>query len=1770
MFKRFKKMASLALATLMLVSPLQVFAESGTGTGGSGGGGGSESVPAGDWAISSSYKASGTKVSLAKSKYKSYTDSDYGHGDYMKYTPLGAGPGYSLNATQTTGVTPVYFMGKDDSRVNKEIISTDSGSTGYELRPGLRDYVVQDAGYYLAGTDIDMEAMRAVVGALKVDYNASSVRDINEILNLPKNKEEADGQTENEKKWTVNVFRSLATIMLKEYGSNINSNVKTALEGIAKNGQYVSVDGENTYEYFFVLEPFVTINTSAEQFIMTPNTLMQIYMKSDGYDIRQGIDESNSYATFWKEIRRTPFWSKGIANFIVNYMTGNGAVGGYTPQWEGNSSVAGLLWYQGPTGDGDKRAERNHYRLGFGTLRPTDYISEVRVAEVYYGIGDVAKPERSGGNLFTLSDKYVNGLQKKKMNGITLGQVNSALSDDKNSMVSLIYSTTYNTTSGEVKEVLEVANTVTLNKLQLPDAAHVKGTVSNVVDGAYITVGSGKEANTVRVSKNTDFGNFYLDPIGMVVHSGSVGVEFNSKTLEIPAGTAYVIDKAMEESAKTIKDRLGSSGDNIAVTRTDNTLVYGEGQLGAFTYKVLNGVEVDKLVQEKVKAVQKSTETYKHPNNDTYMYNGTYVGQTPNTKSNIGAQGVFGRIINQVVASTADNKKELANTLIVQGANVATGVEVKRQEGTEKRNGIAPLQYAMVYDGVPVVFQFIKKVGTGYQVVQLENGKDHIETNQKAAALFTSVITLPESVKNIGNVKRAVVKASDVNMGTFLRNIQQDLDNYTPQTNANGFVTPIFNLSEVVNEGVPTINISARAQDIASGKPISIMMVIEDRVEQKIIKVYGDDKGKHDKTTITDITTPTVNITDEDTYKVKEIFVSRDKTPNLNTNTTWSEVVKSKDGTDSFRGPTVIDMNKYGKEDNAYVYVQFERVSTTPPGQVGDKSSQYVSFQIPFGELGLSPINVTASEGNYGYGKHIWSHLSLGGDKGCGCPGRHSCSGRYDGNTLFNGKCDCYGRHSCAEAGEDRPNWCGHDTSEHYVGDDCDCSNDHYCSGCYCPSKHDCGEYCACTYDHKCGTHHPSCDDDDCRGCGCYEDGKTYCSGNHGCGGCYCRGHSCSGRDCRCYGDHSCSEFGRKGCICSGHSCSHPLVNYACKYQTYNHSCTEWGETGCYCPSRHSCREWGWEGCACPGHGCKFKRIIDMDYDIEIRETERNDRKVIADDNISEFKYDYYNNHKAGTIGYQNSSTYPVFKDLHHSAVAHRGYDVVTIAKYKESGSSASNSLGKIGYPTANKPRGTRSNGNYTKSAKWVYDVYGDDPYTHTQCYVPQAEENGVIFEHDHEPKFVDNAPDLPFTLTFQQTKGVENSGVKQGTSYEDPSIDIVGITFRDQIDSVVYSKGNWVYHPYVKMLWEKAPVGGNREGTEDLPVMVLADHTSTFRPNNTITIAMNNEGESLKLTSKQWSTHREATNGNIGWDRAGQVLPGGATFKVEETNESLEIGVKFEMVYVPDDIANKAPEYNLQEFGYSKVNTKINDMIKDIERQLTEATRLEMLVNTDWSDDFRDGIIVDKGKTVNLNRTVKLSNDNKYWLHDTGSTLNETSKHVGFTVSRDKKNNYLIRSNVDGDVELVRNGSVVDKFEKTVKNQEILENLPTDFEEVNTTTNFIENFLNTIDRNVGPGPDQWYNEAWDGIGVIVYEAIFEIDLGNPAYRIAVLDPRLTPEQENMGEAFSEAFGFGLVSAVDRLKLDIDGQQLELEEIKDAICTQQVYIPNATVMDINQ
>lgn len=1765
MFKSLKKLASLALVTTMIFSPLQVFAESGTGSGGSGGVGGQD-LPAGKWAISEAYKASGTKVSLAKSKYKSYTDSEYGRGDYMRYTPLGAGPGYSLDATQTTGTTPIYFMGNSDSRVKNELVADTTHQDGYKLVSGVTNYTVQDSSSYLANTDIDPSAMQAVITALSIDYKNNRVHDINSVLRLPRNKTEADNQTENQKKWTTNVFRALATIMLQEYGSNINSNVKLALEGIAKNGQYVAGDGDSAYEYFFVLEPFITVNTGGVQFLLTPNTLMQIYMQSDGYDIRQGVkcdnNTNNSYETFWNVIKSTPFWRKGTGNSIINYMAGKGSFFGYSPDWEGRSSLAGLLWYQGPTTNPDgSRAGKTDYRLGFGTLRPTDFISAVRQAEIYYAIGDVSKPERSGGNMITLSSDYVNGLQKKEMSGVTYGQVDSSLSADKNSMVSVIYSTTYNTDNSAIKDNLQIANTISLNKLQLPDAAHIKGTTGSLQNGAYISVGTGANSKTVMTSKNPQFADYYLDKSGMVIHTSSVNIQFNSETKEIPAGTAYVVDKAIEEAAKTIKSRLGSTGDNIVVTRTDNTLMYGEGQLGAFSYKVLNGIEVDKLVQSKVAEVQKSKEQYTHPNGSIYAYDGTYIGQAPSTQQPIGsyAQGRAGRIVNQIVAMTATNKKELANTLIVQGANKATGLELKReQDNSESRNGDAPLQYAMTYDGVPVIFQFIRKNGNNYEVLRLENGQDRITTNQKAAALFTSVITLPTSVKNIGNVKRAVIKAADVPMNNFLNNVKADLDNYSNKTSANGFVTPIFNLSEVVEDGVPSINISARATDIASGQPISIVMVVEDKVDQKLIKVYGDDKGKHDKTTITDITEPTLVIANEGNYKVNEIFVSRIKAPNININTTWAEVVSSKDGTWSSKGPDLINIRSYGKEENIYVYVRYERVSTTPVGQVGDKTSQYISFQIPFNELGLNPINITALEGDYGYGRHIWSHLSLGHDKGCVCPGRHSCSGRYDGNTLFDGKCACYGRHSCIEAGESVEDYCGHDDSAHYIGDNCYCPGTHSCSGCYCPGhsqpctsscyetvsdcSHTCDSFCdifGC--DHVCGS-------------SCEKEVKT-CDGDHV--------EYCPGDDCSCYHDHFCD-----GCMCAGHSCSE--VGYACKYPTNTHSCTEWGETGCYCPSRHSCTEWGWDGCVCPGHGCEFKRIIDMDYDIEIKETEKNDKKVIADDNISEFRYDYYNNHKSGTIGYQTPSTYPRFYNVHHTAVAHRGYDVVTIAKYKENGSAASNSLGKLGYPTANTPKGTRSSGSYTKKAKWIYDVYGIDPYTHTQCYVKEAEEAGVTFEHDHEPKFTDDAPDLPFTLTFQQTRGVLNNGIKAGTSYQDPTIKIAGTIFRDEIDSVVYSKGNIQYHPYVKMLWEKAPVNGNKAGTEDLPVMVLADHISTFRPNNTITIAMNNKGRSLVLTSKQWSTHREATNGNLGWDKAGQVLPGGATFKVERTNKPLEVGLKIEMVYVPDDIVNKTPEYNLNDYSYTNVSNKINDIAKDVEKQLSDTAKLEMKVNTNWRGDFRDGVTVDKGKTVNLNRTVKLSNEDKYWLEISGNSYYETSKEIAFTINTTVSADYLIRSNVNGGVELLKNGRVVKQFAKNVTNQKIIEQLPYEFATANNTTKFIENFLNTVDRNIGPGASQWYNEAWDGIGVKVYEATYTIDLGRPAYRIAVLDPKLTPEQSHMGEAFGKAFAFGLVSANDKVEINTDGQHLELTGIKDAICTQQVYIPNATVMDINQ
>ena len=69
-----------------------------------------------------------------------------------------------------------------------------------------------------------------------------------------------------------------------------------------------------------------------------------------------------------------------------------------------------------------------------------------------------------------------------------------------------------------------------------------------------------------------------------------------------------------------------------------------------------------------------------------------------------------------------------------------------------------------------------------------------------------------------------------------------------------------------------------------------------------------------------------------------------------------------------------------------------------------------------------------------------------------------------------------------------------------------------------------------------------------------------------------------------------------------------------------------------------------------------------------------------------------------------------------------------------------------------------------------------------------------------------------------------------------------------------------------------------------------MSEWESSILPSDAVEVGWknNNEGESLMLTSQQWSLHQKAVNGGQAWNGANQVLPGGAIYQLSTPSNNL------------------------------------------------------------------------------------------------------------------------------------------------------------------------------------------------------------------------------------------------------------------------------------------
>lgn len=112
--------------------------------------------------------------------------------------------------------------------------------------------------------------------------------------------------------------------------------------------------------------------------------------------------------------------------------------------------------------------------------------------------------------------------------------------------------------------------------------------------------------------------------------------------------------------------------------------------------------------------------------------------------------------------------------------------------------------------------------------------------------------------------------------------------------------------------------------------------------------------------------------------------------------------------------------------------------------------------------------------------------------------------------------------------------------------------------------------------------------------------------------------------------------------------------------------------------------------------------------------------------------------------------------------------------------------------------------------------------------------------------------------------------------------------------NNVIQSKQQIKFFPYIRMTYmlntldEATKEAQNTDSTgykQDVrkDTYVISEYESRILPSDAVEVGWTNpkDGESLMLTSQQWSLHQKAINGSDGWQGRNQVLPGGAIYQL-------------------------------------------------------------------------------------------------------------------------------------------------------------------------------------------------------------------------------------------------------------------------------------------------
>ena len=452
-----------------------------------------------------------------------------------------------------------------------------------------------------------------------------------------------------------------------------------------------------------------------------------------------------------------------------------------------------------------------------------------------------------------------------------------------------------------------------------------------------------------------------------------------------------------------------------------------------------------------------------------------------------------------------------------------------------------------------------------------------------------------------------------------------------------------------------------------------------------------------------------------------------------------------------------------------------------------------------------------------------------------------------------------------------------------------------------------------------------------------------------------------------------------------------------------------------------------------------------------------------------------------------------------------RGEDDLTVAQWKND-ESTNNLMREIGFKVANTLQGTRKTSDFvnTFTAKFI------------GAYQDNSTEYGASTASPHSNQICTQT----MNYSFKSDTALSLSNIKVLVKVYS------GQYSRDNSNKALKKNqaeaGSITFYPYIKMRYDRNT--SSYENDNNQTAYVLGKYARTLNLRNAVTVKFVPEDDSntLEVQSNQWSTHTSLIkniNSLFGTtDNAYKVIPGGATLNIKNRDDAKSKDVKvitYQCILEGDgktqvDYTGSVSGDFTEATADANHKSTVNSVVESL-KQL----RLELFGNKSARKEPFSGENITKSKKFN---GKSISSDSKYNWDD----FNDL--YINVAEGNTSKEKYVFSADAEGNIRM--NGEVIvtkGHGAESINNRTA--------KTINDKTQVVTQLVKALERNTGSdnsttwssADGKWYNEAFDGVTVLVSTTTINTGLWDPMERSTVFDTKLTPNQsskENIGTSF--------------------------------------------------